>query len=196
MNKTSLSLVTAPTVLPVTLEEQKDHENIDFPDKDDLLTRYIEYATNFMDGEGGYLAMAIMNQVWDYKITGWAGTIPLPLPPTKSIEEVAYLDPNEGSPSEIIVDPSLYRLLPGKPAALYFKSGFGWPSPLAEPQNVRIRMNCGETDQASLDGKIKQAIQLLVAHWDTNKTDVAFGVSVSEIPWTVKALMEQIKVYR
>lgn len=193
---TSLEIVTAPSASPVTLTEQKDQSRVDFTADDTPLQFYVDAATDYLDGEPGALGRAIMPQVWDWRVTEWAACIVIPLPPTRSIVEVAYLHSAGGSPSETVVSASDYRLIPGTPAAVFFKESFSWPALIAEPQNVRIRMNAGYADAASVPDKVKQAIRLLAEHWYAHRSSVEVGAIPADVPQTVQMLINSMKVYR
>lgn len=204
----SLTRVTAPATLPVTLAELKSHLRVNFTDEDTLLEAYLDAAIAYHDGANGELQRCIIPQTWDYRITDWPSDamVKIPLPPTLEITGVYYLDDDGVSPAEQTVDPTLYRLIPGEHAVLWFKDDFTYPATLTEPQNVRIRFRGGwegdssvspvVTDASQVPETIKQSIKLLAGHWFEQRTPIVVGASVAEVPFAVQRLINLMKVYR
>ena len=86
-----LSLVTAPTVEPVTVAEAKAHLRLFHADDDAYLEDFVipaarRYAETLT-------TRALLSQTWSLKLSGFpGGTLVLPHPPLSSITSVQYVD--------------------------------------------------------------------------------------------------------
>ena len=89
----SLSLVTAPTVEPVSLAEAKLHLRVTVADDDALISGLIPAARDYCET---VTHRAIPLQTWDDKRDGFPddGVIWLPKAPLVSVTSVTYVDPN------------------------------------------------------------------------------------------------------
>lgn len=193
----SLEVHTKPSAEPVTLAEAKTHLRVEHSDSNDEITALITAARESIDGPDGMLNTAIMTQVWDYRVTEWAQCIAIPLYPAVSIGGIYYLDPDEQSPSELSVsNTSLYRLIPGRPAVLFFNDNFTYPTILSQPQNVRIRFTAGYTSAANVPAPIKQAIKLIIGHNYANREPVIIGQTAVEVPMSAKYLLAPYRMIR
>ena len=64
----ALTLITAPTVSPISLQQAKDHLRISHSDDDDKVQLCIDAATSFVDGEDGFLGRCLVTQTWELTI--------------------------------------------------------------------------------------------------------------------------------
>lgn len=83
--------ITAPAVLPVSVEEAKSHGWIDHPDDDVLLGLLVGAAVDHLDGYPGILGRALIHQTWEQKFRGWQSQFTLPMPMCSDVS-VQYLD--------------------------------------------------------------------------------------------------------
>lgn len=88
----SLSLVTEPTLEPISLTEAKLHCKVDHTADDALFPTYIQAAREY--GEGATFR-AFCRQTFDFKLDEFpydGGALVLPKAPVRSITSITYLD--------------------------------------------------------------------------------------------------------
>ena len=96
-----LKLITAPSILPVTVAEAKLHLRVDHSEEDDLIERAISSATGFVDGPDGFLGRALIDQTWELTLDEFpVNEIRIPLPPLIEVVSVVY-DDADGNPQTI-----------------------------------------------------------------------------------------------
>ena len=89
----ALTRITAPSVTPLTLAEVKKHLRVVDDDEDEVIQIYLRAATDYIDGEWGFLGRAIVTQTWMLTIDEFpTAEIKIPLPPLQSVTSVEYDD--------------------------------------------------------------------------------------------------------
>ena len=83
MTSLTPTLVSAPVLIPVTLDEAKAHLKVDHDDEDALIGSLIAAAVGYLDGWRGILGRAIMPQTWRVTVEG-SGVYVLPMPDVTS----------------------------------------------------------------------------------------------------------------
>lgn len=83
------SVVTKPTLEPVSVAEARAHLRLDAYESDGVLADYISAARQWAEV---YTRRAFISQSWDVTFDGWASELPLPLAPVASITSVTYYD--------------------------------------------------------------------------------------------------------
>lgn len=199
----SLHLVTAPTVLPVGLNEMKDHLRIEPTDTDEdaLIMGLIHAGVTHIDGQKGILGRALCTQTWDYKLDAFPAEIRIPLPPLQSVDSISYVDENGATQT---LSTSVYQVVNNgtRPSTIVEAYNQSWPTTRCIPQAVTVRFTAGYLDNNSpadtrngVPQPVKHALMLLGGHWYENRTPVEVGVSVSDVPMTVDALLAPYRVY-
>jgi len=168
----ALFRIAAPTEPVVTLASVKQALVIETGYHDARLADHIATATAKLDGRDGILGRCLMPQRWRLTLAGFpCGGICLPLPPTRTVEAVAYLD---AAGEEQTVAASSYRVIAGGfvGATVRPKLGLAWPVAACEPDAVRVDFTAGhEADDPDL-ATFQQAVRLLVKYWfDGNPGD-------------------------
>jgi len=219
-----LTLVTAPTALPITLAQAKQQLRVDFTDDDDFIgNQLIPAVVGFLDpgAAGGYLGMALCQQQWKLTLDRFPGAglyqrwsyppfhypiseqlaIDLPYPPLISVDSLKYID---DSGTLQTMDPSLYQVTAIKankqkgriaPAPATI-----WPLTLiGKLDAVQITYTCGFANVTDIPWPIKHAMMLLVSHFYENR-DAAFiaersRAAVVELPIGVDALLANYRVH-
>lgn len=124
----SLTLLTAPTVYPVTLAEVKAHCVIEHSDDDALLYTYIAAATQYAEK---FTGRDLVQRTWSYQFDQFPSgikSICLPKFPVLSISSITYNDVSQ-SPNLQTLATTVYGLDKGGHTALaYLKYNQSWPS--------------------------------------------------------------------
>jgi len=183
----ALTLVTKPTIEPVTLEEAEDHLRLSETStgvEDTIILGYITTARRHCER---FQNRAFIHQTWNLVFDTFPDEkyITVPLPPLVSVTHVKYYGTggtaNTMTASSYIVDTD------SEPGRLYLAYGECWPSTTLRPANgVEIQYVCGYGSAASsVPTEVKTAIKLLVGHLYEHReaTDIkqvietAFGAS-------------------
>ena len=123
-----LTLVTPPTLEPLTLAEATSHLRVDLNDDDDLITDLITAAREYAET---VTRRALLTQTWDLKLDAFpasSGTpVRLPFPPLQSVTSIQYVDTNGDtqtwSSDDYIVDaPSGPQAVQGRITPAYQES--------------------------------------------------------------------------
>lgn len=188
-----LSIVTGPTVEPVSLAEAKSHLRVDLNDDDTLITNLITASRRYI--ESTLCNRAFITQTWDYFLQSFPNgdEIEIPLPPLQSITSIKYKDKagvEAVFPSaEYIVDKD------SAPARVRLAYGKSWPSFEPYPLNaVAIRFVAGYGDSGvAVPQELRQAILLMVGHLYENR-EMFSTAKLSEVPFAVFALCASYRV--
>lgn len=190
------ALVTAPAETPVTLAEVKVSRRRDDSDEDALLTSFIAAATAHLDGWSGILGRALVSQIWRQDLPGFpaSGRILLPLGALISITSVSYYDGLNASQTLAAASYSAHQTARGPELGLV--SGAAWPATYDRPDAVRVTWVCGYGAAADVPTAIKQAILLMIGHWDEHREEVIVGTISSQLPRAVEALLRPYRRVR
>lgn len=219
MNEWSrLTLVTAPTTYPVTLDEVKAQLRITWTDEDDYLNGLISAATATLDGPHG-IGIALMPQTWRLSLDGfpfWYAqiggdqsrlqpgygggdiayplrqAIRIPLAPVTAVNSIKYTD--DGGVTQT-VDKSDYVVdLDATPARLTPPWGESWPIAWWRAGGVKIEFDAG---YETLPADLKHAVLLMVAHWYQSREAVLVNDSRAvalEIPFGVQSIISRYQI--
>lgn len=189
----ALSLVTGPTIEPVTLAEAKAQCRIDLniTDEDALVVGLIPAARQYVEN---FIHRPLISQVWDDKrdAVPLCGVWEIPLAPVLSVTSVAYID---GDGATQTWSSALYQTdIPAGPKAgpariqpIY---GGVWPTSRSVFNAVTVRFVAGYgTTAATVPMAIRSAMKLLIAHWYARREPVVVGNIVTSVPMAVDALL-------
>jgi uncharacterized phiE125 gp8 family phage protein len=187
---------------PVTLDEAKDHCEVDYADKDDLIGAQLDAALEFVADRTG---LAVRQQSYRMEMTDWwAGCLDVPVMPVRDVTAVKYIDADG---AEQTVDVADYRWsLTATGAVVELLSTFTAPAVLTDRADaVRIEFDAGydvpgvtgsgDNPDLVLPVRIKQIVLMLVSFWLNNRDAVAAS-GVMAVPMGAEALMAQVRVYR
>lgn len=196
-----ITLVTKPTVEPVTLAEARSHLRLDtdgspptHPD-DDLVTNLITTAREYAED---FSRRAFCQQTWDLFLDRFpAGNdIELPKPPLISVTSLTYTtsDGTEETLTEntdFVVDTDSFF---GRVVLEYNKT---WPTNTLHPKNpIKIRFVAGYASTSSpsdyrenVPRKYKQGILLIVGHHYNHREDSLPGTTIKKIPLNAEDLL-------
>jgi len=195
MARYGLSLVTAATTLPVTLEEARKQVEVGVETgvHDEFLERLIATATKYVET---YTGRQLINATYDlYADVLPCGNRPLevPISPLSSVTSIKYADPSTGtlttwSSSNYIVSASR------EPGRITPAFGIVWPAFRYVPDAVVVRVVVGYgSTPASVPDPLRHAILLLVGDWFLNREDNAQG-QTGTIPNGVRSILDQWRV--
>lgn len=186
------SLVTAPTVEPLTVVEAKTHCRITVDAEDDLIEGLIQAAREHVERVTG---RQIITATWRLKLDHFPhcdAPIEIPVTPLLSVVSVKYRDTADvlqtWSSSDYVVD------APAGPDAsagrVYPKFDKDYPAALCRPDAVEVEFTAGYgATPESVPQKIRQALLLLVEHWYTNR-GVASEIELKSVPVAAEALLD------
>lgn len=196
-----LSLVTGPTIEPVSLAEAKAHCRVVVPDDDALISGYINAARSYLEEISG---RSFVLSTWDYFIDNdWPWVfdfetrchqqmIEIPKSPLASVTSINYVDGAGASQllasNQYVVDGTgaIGRITPAYDVT--------WPTVRAQKSAITVRFVAGHASEAVPD-PIRQAILLLIGHWYENREAVVIGATPSEVPLAVGSLIAPYRVY-
>jgi uncharacterized phiE125 gp8 family phage protein len=181
-----LSLVTAPTLEPVSLVEARAQCRVDSTEEDGLIAGYMLAARDYVET---YTRRALMAQTWEQTVDELGGEIVLKKPPIQSVTSVKYTDV---ASVEQTLASNQYRLVRRDTGEHVIVPAYGvtWPTPQDVEGAVTVRFVAGYgTSPGSVPEKIRQAILLLVAHYYAIREPVLAGVVLSEVPLSVDSLL-------
>jgi len=188
----NLTLFTAPTTEPLTLDEVKSYLRIDSSLDDfyvySLIVAARKYCENFQN-------RAYITQTWEMALDYWENkTVEIPKGNLQSITSIIYKD-SAGisttiSSADYVVST---RGIVGRVTPTYSKS---WPSFTPYPLDpIVIKFVCGYGTADDVPDTIKQAMYLLISHWWENRIPVSqTNQTSSEIAFTVSALLWQERI--
>jgi uncharacterized phiE125 gp8 family phage protein len=136
-----LTLISPPTISPISRDEAKQFLRVDGTDDDALITTLVDAAVAGLDGERGELGRALLAQTWRLERDCFPrGALELPLPPTISVDAVSYVDTTGAAvtmaPADYVVTGAgsfgFARITPtsgcwpaGSSVSVTFRAGFG-----------------------------------------------------------------------
>lgn len=200
-----LALVTAPTDLPVHLNELKAHLRIPPTEnlEDALILAYLRAAVSQIDGRDGWLGRALCTQTWDYILEGFPrvdrhrpwGEIRVPLPPLQSVTSITYTDEN-GDNQTLAASKYFVSGISGSKAARIAPAfGETWPTTRDEPDTATVRFVAGYGTFNDIPDPIKSALFLMVSHLYENREQVVIGQPVVPLPMAADALLAPYRVW-
>jgi uncharacterized phiE125 gp8 family phage protein len=162
----ALTIVTGPTLEPVTLAEIEDHLRISETstgEEDTLLEGWITAARRYCEMVQN---RAYLHQTWalvldDFPRADW---IDLPRSPLVSVTHLKYY--GTGGTATTMTAANYIVDTYNEPGRLYLAYGEIWPTETLRPANgVEVQFLCGYGSVASaVPAEVKQAIKLIVGH--------------------------------
>lgn len=120
------TLVTAPTALPVALEDVKAALRVDGTDFDAEIERLIKSAVAHYEGWSGVLGIALVEQTWRQEYSRFEGKMGLALRPVRTVSSVKYLN-EEGQDAAVATDQYQLRQDGGGRSYVHFIDGYSAP---------------------------------------------------------------------
>lgn len=190
---TKVSLITAPAELPVSAAELRLHHlwTIYPETTDEYLEFLIKAATNHIETTTW---RKLVSQTWRLYLDAWpVGGIELPFGAASSVGAVRWLDADANdTTARVTYDyiPAIFGDFP-----MVIEGIDGWPSSELYPVDpIRVDFVAGFGAAADVPADIRQAIQMLAAHWYEQREAVIVGTTVRKVPYAVDALIGPWKV--
>lgn len=195
MKAMAWTLVTGPTVEPVSLPALKEHLRVDATDEDALLEDYLQAARAWAET---YTGRALLTQTWDVHYAGWPGLagFELPLAPLQSITHIKYTV--QGAAAATTLTASVYKALVDlESPRVVLAYNQEWPSDTLEDYlPIVVRMVCGWTSAAAVPAGIKQGIRWIVGHMHENREAVTVGnVVPQQVPMSARWALDPYRLH-
>ena len=185
----SVVVVTAPAVEPITLAQAKAHLRVDDTSSDDLITALIVAARQYAEK---YTNRAFITQTLRAYFDKFTPVIRLPRPVLQSVTSVKYIDTNG---TEQTVSSSLYKVdVASEPSRVVPVFGEVWPSARYEINAVYVEYDAGYGDAGTdVPQDIKQAMYLHIGHMFENREETT-PVAITELPMAYSALLSTYRL--
>lgn len=172
----------------ISLDEAKRQVRLelDFVDEDILLQSLIDAAVRNLEHETGR-TLRVREET--LVLDKWLDRIRLPWWPIKSIDSVAYTDPEGGDQLAQNFRVDLRRF----PAAVLKPIDQHWPEIQEGGQSIEITATVGMDE---LPSDLKLAGLLLVGHFYENREAVAVGTIATALPLSVEYLVQPYRLTR
>lgn len=178
----SYSVITAPTVEPLTLAEVKTHLRVNNTLENDLITALITAARQWVEG---YTMRPLMTQTLQANYDELNSLeILLNKFPIQSITSVKYIDTNG---TEQTVNSSTYETDLISPIGRILLTSI--PSYKKTLNAIKIRFVAGYTSADLVPKTYRSAMLLLIAHLYENKQQ-AQSQTLTEIPFGIRVLLD------
>lgn len=185
----NLNLIQDSAVEPLSIREAKTHLRVFDDQTDEEILSLIKAARQYIET---YCSISLIEKTWELSFDVFSNCIEIPEPNLIEVVDIKYLDSGD---NEQTLDESVYRLdKRSKPARIFEARGESWPDTLDFPNAVRVTFTAGfgaSSDDVPMP--IKQAIKLLIGHWNENGGAMIIGVSAGEMAFSVDALLAPYK---
>jgi uncharacterized phiE125 gp8 family phage protein len=193
----SLVRVTDAATEPVTLAEASAFLRVDSTDDEALITTLIITARQMVED---FTGRALISQTWKLVQSEWPSgcsdqgrMMELERSPLISVETVKYY-PASGAAQATLASDAYLVLTGPAPGIVYLKSDQDWPDIYDRPDAVEVNFTAGHANAAAVPRPLYHAVLLLIAHLYELRGPVNVGNIVTEIPYTIKHLLESHRV--
>jgi uncharacterized phiE125 gp8 family phage protein len=195
----SLTLVTGPAAVPISLAEVKAQCRLEDNAEDALLMAYVRSAVDYVEQHSG---LKLITQTWSYTLD-WFPTwryrypadnyIRLPLSPVQSITSISYLDATTGDPQTWA---STDYVLRGD--RIILAPNAQWPTVWCGQDAVTVTFVVGYgASWNDVPESLRQAIGMLAAYWygQREAAQVDPDARVFDVPFSVRQILEPYRVW-
>lgn len=180
-------VVVPATVEPITLAQAKAHLRLsdDIGEFDSQILMWITAARQAIENDTSrLLAVQTIEVAFDDFPCYWRAALELPRGPYVSFGSMTYVDTDkaEQSLTDLVVDD--FSDTPW----VFPESGTTWPRTGCVVNGVRVTYVAGYTPE-TIPAALKQAMLLMVGHFDQNREAVIAGTTAYELPKAVDYLV-------
>lgn len=187
-------LVSPPTDLVVSLSEAKEHLGFQTSDTsmDTRLTRLINAAT--LKCETDMQCRKLAPQTWEFTFDAFPDNeLRIPFAPLIDVLAVEYYDADGNIQTFADTDYEVDDL--SEPAWIVPGSSVGWPTTFSGINSSIVRVRVGYDPVSTVPEDIRQAILLMVGHWNENREAINVGNIVNDVPHGVSDLLQRHRIY-
>lgn len=173
------------TVEPILYDEAKLHCREDFDFSQATIEALIVAARNTVEEA---TQRQLITATWELSFDCFPCIIELPRPPIAAVSSIAYIDENGDSQT---LSSALYQVdAKSQPGRVVPAVDEVWPDTESQTLNaVTVTYTAGYgASGASVPRALRQAMLLLISHWNEHREAVAFS-SATELPLAVKMLI-------
>lgn len=172
-----LTLVTAPAVEPVSLQEAKDWLRVDHASDDALIEDLIAAAREYAENVTG---LRLVAQTWDWTLDAFPDVLRPPIGPVSAVTSIKYLDP---AGAEQTLAAAKYRAdLAETPERITPAYGESWPSTHDVTAAVTVRLSVGfGAFPAAVPAVIRAWMRFTLADTYDIRGDVVTGAIVANL---------------
>jgi uncharacterized phiE125 gp8 family phage protein len=185
-----LTLTTAPTIEPVTLDEARLWLRLDAHDEDDTVTNLVRAARNYVETVSG---RSLITQTWTWTMDGFTDALYCPVSPVSAVSSIKYYDSNNAlqTLSAATYEYDLHEDI----AVIEPVSSSTWPSTYTRIDAVAVALVAGYgATPNTVPEEARTAIKMLVAHWFTRRDALVIGTISKEMEIGVARLLSHIRV--
>jgi uncharacterized phiE125 gp8 family phage protein len=188
-----ISIVTPPTVEPVSLSEAREHSRVTITEDDSYIESLIVAARMWAEEWTRRAFITQTRRLTMDRFPYGRRDIVLPYPNLLTVTGITYTDTSGDTQtwaaSEYTVDTDE---LPGRVRLNY---GVLFPVARTAPNSVTVTYTCGYGPAATdVPAGIRHAIKILCGHWYDNREPVVTGTIAAEIPYAHVSLLNPYRV--
>lgn len=173
----ALSVVTAATSEPVTVDEFKLHARISVDSEENaLLESYLKAARKFCET---HTRRAFITQTWRLSLDCFPCVIHVPMPPLQSVSSIAYID--SAGDSQTLASSAYQVDTYTEPGRIREAYGYTWPATRTQSNAVTVQFVAGYGAASAVPDTIKTAIKLVAASLYRNRESVG-EVQLQHVP--------------
>lgn len=178
------TVITAPASEPLSTAEAKAHLVVEHTNDDTLIASYIQAARIMCEQHQWRSYITQTREEWLNAFP--VGPIYLPYGPVQSITSIKYID-IDGTEQTYSSD---NYTLDTVNDMVYLDYNLAWPSTQCIQNAVKVRYVAGYGATGSaVPETIRSAMRLLIGHWYLNREGVLTGITATQLPMGVEALL-------
>lgn len=193
-------LITAPTLLPISVVEVKTHLRVDFADDDALIGQLLDSAIKHCES---YMGKPIMSQRWRFSwdvVTG--SELILPAYYVTDLQNLFRRDPETGlgsTLSDLISIAGVYEYNPLNDWDGEFRlrplGGGAWPAIESDGyENFFVEVIHGFNSPDLVPNDVIAAVQMLTAFW-YKQAEAGAPVNFQQIPFGVEEILNNHRAW-
>jgi uncharacterized phiE125 gp8 family phage protein len=173
-----LELVTAPTLLPVSVTEAANFCKVNTSDDNQAIETIIQAARDKCEA---LAYRTLLTTTLDLKLPSFPRVIDLPRPPVASVTSVSYYD-LDNVLKTLTVTTQYLTYCGNKTARVYLHNGGTWPSTYDRPDAVVVRYVAGWTAASLVPSCLRQWVLEAVSTMYQNREMMVTGTIATELP--------------